>query len=303
MAQECPTPATATATVTFKRHNTAPALDGVFTIDAGGSTVKFSRGNLQYKASTDSWQFAVHQYDTIGAYNVNIASDYTGWIDLFGWATSGNPASGTHYEPWATSTDDHYGNASQPGGGAEWDSNKSDWGKHMGIGWRTLTAAEWEYLIETRATGITIAGVNDARWAHAKILTDGSVGTDGVDYNICGLIIFPDGYNQATPTGVTWDASSINTFVWNFVPACTCTTEGWEELEDAGCVFLPCAGYRSGTTVSDVGAHGYYWSSTANISTTADALKLPDWDLVYNYARHMGYSVRLVQVVENCRTC
>ena len=63
--------------------------------------VRFSRGNLQYNAALNShatadgntlqgtWRFAEHQYDIIGTANVNSSSNYNGWIDLFGWGTSG----------------------------------------------------------------------------------------------------------------------------------------------------------------------------------------------------------------------
>ena len=52
--------------------------------------VMFSKGNLQYQANPGTWRFAENQYDVIGADNGNIASDYTGWIDLFGWGTWGS---------------------------------------------------------------------------------------------------------------------------------------------------------------------------------------------------------------------
>lgn len=39
-------------------------LSGVFTINASGTTVQFSKGNLQY--INGNWQFAEHQYDYIG---------------------------------------------------------------------------------------------------------------------------------------------------------------------------------------------------------------------------------------------
>ena len=38
----------------------------------------------------------------------------------------------------------------------------------------------------------------------------------------------------------------------------TYTEEQWQKMEDAGAVFLPAAGYRTG----DDGSYGTYWSST-----------------------------------------
>lgn len=284
MADDCPTPATATATITFKRHSSAPTLDGNFTINAGGTTVKFARGNLQYQASTNTWQFAAHQYDTIGAYNVNIASDYTGWIDLFGWATNGSSTNGTHYQPWDTSTDETYGNTAAPWG---WDdlTSSEDWGANIGTGWRTLTSTEWGYLLDTRASGATVEGKSDARYTHIAITINANT--------IKGLLLFPDGYNQGTPDGVSWESEHINTHESSY--AATCTTAGWEALEDAGCVFLPYAGERSGTTVSNVGSEGFYWSATSADANDARALHMPSTTPFINNGRHMGCSVRLVQ--------
>ena len=51
--------------------------------------VRFSQGNLQYQASTGTWRFAESQSDYIGEGNANIGESYDGWIDLFGWGTSG----------------------------------------------------------------------------------------------------------------------------------------------------------------------------------------------------------------------
>ena len=51
--------------------------------------ILFSSGNLQYNPSSNSWRFAENQYDFIGDDNQNISPNYTGWLDLFGWATSG----------------------------------------------------------------------------------------------------------------------------------------------------------------------------------------------------------------------
>ena len=45
-------------------QSTSDVLSGIFTINASGTTVQFSKGNLQYV--NDNWQFAEHQYDYIG---------------------------------------------------------------------------------------------------------------------------------------------------------------------------------------------------------------------------------------------
>ena len=57
---------------------------GKFSVSSN-KQVLFSKGNLQYQADPGSWRFAENQYDVIGEGNGDIAADYTGWIDLFGW--------------------------------------------------------------------------------------------------------------------------------------------------------------------------------------------------------------------------
>ena len=64
------------------------ALPGVFSISPA-NRIAFSKGNLQYKASTGTWRFAEHQWDIVGTANAHIAADDTLWIDLFGYGASG----------------------------------------------------------------------------------------------------------------------------------------------------------------------------------------------------------------------
>ena len=49
------------------------------------SKVRFSRGNLQYQASTDTWRFAEEQWMFYGYGNEKISPDAEEWIDLFGY--------------------------------------------------------------------------------------------------------------------------------------------------------------------------------------------------------------------------
>ena len=298
-AQDCPTPDPVTATVTFKRRSNDP----VFSV-SGSTKVQFSQGNLQYTKSTGVWSFMTKQYHRAETNTVwqALGVDYANQdvVSLFGWATSGNSASGTYNLPYSTTVDRlHYGESSQSASG-EWNAAISDWGQNMTPSdyWRTLSAAEWTYLLNTRTTGVTIGGVSNASWTLARILTDGS-GTAGIDNNILGLIIFPDNYTGGTPAGVTWaninSASGFNT---------TCTTIGWEELEEAGCVFLPCSGNRRGPSLQyfdnvNGGFQGYYWTSTAVDAGQAYSLQFSsDNCAVSNGERYDGCSVRLVHVVE-----
>ena len=286
-------------------------LPGAFSVSAT-KVVYFSQGNLQYKASNDgvsnnpTWRFAAHQYDYIGNAAGNTTSSNrdksTNWIDLFGWATSGwNNGNRNAYQPYSSSTTtSDYGVAATKSADETLtgDYANGDWGVYnsasLGSGWRTLTKDEWVYLFNTRTTSGTVNSTSNARYTEAKILTNGS-GTSGLTYNICGIILFPDDFDgSASYSGVTW--GTVNgTSAWGT----KCTTAGWAALEDAGCVFLPAAGFRNGTTVSGAGLLGYYWSSTARSDTYAYNLLFGSGNVnpQYHYNRSYGHSVRLVQEI------
>ena len=268
-------------------------LPGIFSISAG-QTVQFSKGNLQYQASTDTWRFAEHQYDYVGnAAGNNTSSDrdtQSGWIDLFGWGTSGKTFAsgyGTAYQPWTTSTTNNQYGPTDGTSGLTGDYANGDWGVNMGTGWRTLTSGEWSYLFNTRTTGGTVFGTTQARYTEATINTDGT----GVN----GIILFPDGVGIASDE-VTTAGAVNNGSSW----ATKCTTAQWAALESKGCVFLPAAGYRSsGTSVTSAGSVGVYWSSTPNGSNNAYALNFMSNSVipVASGGRRYAGPVRLVQEV------
>ena len=73
-------------------------LAGVFSV-AADKQVKFSKGNLQYTQSTNTWAFAENQYEMLGTANVE-NSTLADKIDLFGWSGS------TATAQWGISTSD-----------------------------------------------------------------------------------------------------------------------------------------------------------------------------------------------------
>ena len=266
------------------------ASNAVFTVASSGRTVHFSRGNLQYRASTGTWRFAEHQYDYVGSTNSNISSSYSGWIDLFGWGTSGWNSGATAYQPWATSTtiSDYYLGGSYTNNLTGTYAN-ADWGVYNAISnggnqagmWRTLTKDEWSYLLNGR-TASTINGVANARYAKAVV--------NGVK----GLVLFPDNFTMPSgmsyPTGINSSSASYSSNTY--------TESQWSQMEDASCVFLPAAGYRYGTGVGNVGTYGYYWSSTCTYCGDLDAEAINFYDdnlSVVSTQRARGRSVRLVR--------
>ena len=240
-------------------------IGGVFTISSG-IQVYFSQGNLQYRASTQTWQFAANQYDIIGSDNQNISSSYSGWIDLFGWGTGSNPTnSSTSNSSYSTFTD--------------WGNNAISNGGNQGGLWRTLRYNEWDYLLSSRPNAASLVG---------KATVNG----------VTGLVFLPD--NWTLPSGCSFTSGTSNAFTAN-----TYTTSQWSVMESAGAVFLPAAGRRNGSSVNSVGSGGDYWCSNINsLYPLSDYyLSFSNSNLGTYWhqdgARYFGYSVRLVRVVQN----
>ena len=256
--------------------------------------VIFSPGNLQATNNTANstsgwtWSFAAHQYDFIGNANANTAVGNNivttaGTVDLFGWV--GNTSSLAAYGINNNTNFINYGNDTS-------NTLKSDWGvaaNAASLGgysnWRTLTSAEWEYIFNTRAAS-TVNSTANARYAKATVASK------------AGIILFPDSYTH--PSDVT-QPTSINTANAAFTSNSYDAT-AWGKMGAAGCIFLPAAGYRGGTSVLNAGSYGYYWSSTPYPLEAAYALRM----IIYpnnvtpagRYSRHYGLSVRLVRDAE-----
>lgn len=262
------------------------AIQAKFSV-AKDKYVYFSKGNLQFNAAQGThacadgttqpgtWRFAENQWDYVGADNKYISESYDGWIDLFGWGTSGWNSGAVAYQPYSTSTTntDYY-----PGsltGGYAW----ADWGVYNAISnggnqpglWRTLNRNEWYTLLARQNASLSsLATVN----------------------GVSGLIILPD--NWVHPEGIAYTATTSNDTTNTY------TAVQWATLEAAGAVFLPAAGCRYGTFVEDAGKAGYYWSSWYYYSNYAYCLKLSSrtLDPEYSWMRCEGTSVRLVQDVK-----
>lgn len=281
------------------------AINGVFSINAS-QKVYFSQGNLQYNAAQGThsvatggteqgtWRFAEHQWDIVGAANSNISSSYNGWIDLFGWGTSGWNSGNTYYQPYnnvKTGDPNHgYGYGPTNGSSYQFDLTGSyanaDWGVYNAISnggdqpnmWRTLTIVEWNYVLNLRNCPY--------RFAKAQIVSGGQT--------IKGLILLPDDWNTSTYTLNSINAGNAD-FASNQI-----TSSQWLTLEQSGAVFLPGAGYRDFTQVNYAGTAGYYWSASYYDVPTVQNI---DFGLTFvmtdRYYRYGGESVRLVTPYED----
>lgn len=271
-------PTQAETTDPFDANGASKALFSV----AANKQVRISRGNLQYQATTDTWRFAAKQYEVMGAANSAVSPSNEGWIDCFGWGTSGWESGANAYQPWSISVDDaDY----QPGGnwqnGLTGDYANADWGVYNAISnggnqagmWRTLTNVEWAYLFG--------GGSRASKWGRATI-----------DDRYKGLILLPDEWTA--PDGISFTPAR-NGFNSN-----TYTMEQWERLEAAGAIFLPAAGFRQYTFFNYENQYGVYWSVSpygAEYPDCALGLLFND-NMLYpsdGEGRSNAFSVRLVQ--------
>ena len=237
-----------TCATSYGTEGVEAALPGFYTINSNGEIVHFSQGNLQYQAFTSTWRFAEHQWDFVGnntygnvyendfkCNNSDIASNYFGWIDLFGWATSGNGHGAINYQPWSISSNEAnyyaYGNASyslgDQNGTADWGySAISNGGNEVGL-WHTLSADEWSYLMFSRQTP---SGIRFAR---------------GQVHDVYGMILLPDTWDSQLVT--LYDVNNAgepqNVYNINHI-----SNNTWDNImEPNGCVFLPITGWRHAT--------------------------------------------------------
>lgn len=214
-----------------------------FSVSASKQVI-FSPGNLQYTKSTNTWSFAAQQYEMIGEANIN-GNELADKIDLFGW--SGNKGAAK----WGISTSENYGDYA--GDFADWGLNIDD-----GSTWRSLTHAEWSYLLHSRTNAASLVGV-------ARINLD----KNGTTY-ANGLILLPDHWTNPDgiifKSGISSEYSDLN-LKKEYANYQTFTKEQWTKLEAAGAVFLPASGFRGEAEIKNVQELGVYWSATPNDSS------------------------------------
>lgn len=258
-------------------YPTEGAINARYSVD-DHRTVVFAQGNLQYQPATGTWRFATHQYDFEGSGNDGIAPGYAGWIDLFGWGTSGY---GGLMPYCIDDTAEHYGDTLRPL--ADIAHTFYDWGQNITVSnggkkgsWRTLTSKEWEHLLSYRKGAKTKRGL--ATLTHI----------DGYG-DIAGLVLLPDDWEL--PAGCSFQHGCDDGFGTNCY-----TDDQWTLMEQAGAVFLPAAGYRTGAHTSLAGEYGGYWTSNCYYLTTASDLYFHNLQFGLSATdRSNGQCVRLAQ--------
>ncbi|MBQ3945294.1 MAG: PEGA domain-containing protein, partial [Alphaproteobacteria bacterium] len=248
-------------TIAISQDENTPvgAINGLFSV-SGTKKVYFSKGNLQYQASTNIWRFAENQWDCIGNDNSNVSLSYKGWIDLFGCGTGDRPIA-------VSEKDNDYDSF------VDWGSNSiSNGGLDKDL-WRTLSVEEWQYVFLHRYTR---SGIR-----YAKAVVNG----------VKGMIVLPDAWiSSFYPLNETNNKEAL--FESNEIDA-----SSWGKLESVGVVFLPAAGSRSGISIYDLFSWGKYWTASRSNSNSSNYIYFGNRDLYLNEGSylHYGRSVRLVQ--------
>lgn len=290
-------------------------------ISASSTTkVLFAPGNLQYLGNangTGTWRFAEHQYDfmgdgpssgtnyqgnvTVAGYTkYNASADLDVARDLFGWGASGY---NNKYPYMTTTTTNEYYNGSLVDENANY-----DWGVyHRASGsstekitnggnysWRLLTYDEWSY-VKNRTNKVYTREWPDNYQQTEELFCDATI-TGVMTNNVKGVIIFPNSWNGDFYRNIKYGNESGCTFNSNVFNA-----DQWAMLENMGCVFLPVAHVRDGTSMTYLN-EGHYWTSTLrNIQEgRGTSLDMLSGGTVYvtTNLRRFGQSVRLIYTVE-----
>jgi hypothetical protein len=223
--------------------------------------VIFSPGNLQYIKSSQKWIFAKNQYDVIGLNNI-VNNQFNDTIDLFGWSTNN-----TDYK-WGicTASGDNF-----------YSGTFVDWGKNeinndAPNTWYTLYTSGWRYLFFSRTNAALLFGFGNVNGVDGCIILPDNWSTpSSISFTpaiTMGLIL-----NNSSGTSDKWYYSN-NSSYYNHFQHNSYTIEEWEVMENAGAIFIPAGGYRTGTSVNM--NSGNYW---ANTSGGAD-----------NYAEYMHFN-------------
>lgn len=263
----------------MRREYIQGIVQGEYTINTNGDKVAFASGNLQYRASDNSWRFAEHQYDVIRNAPGNTTTIANGrttqsdWIDLFGYGATGYNNGQSAYQPWAVDTNAYsYYNGNTVNTTADF---SYPYNLQYGTTFRMLTNTEWSYVAFSR---------NGERFAKATV--------NGIE----GLILLPDGVvsglNQVNVATTQYNVNVIS-------------ANEWGVCESKGFVFLPCGGYRGGTTVGQISGSivsGFYRSSVQSNQQRAYYFQFKTGSTnsgvsIDSYVKSDGLSVRLVEEI------
>lgn len=236
---------------------------GKFSISAT-QQIAFSSGNLQYHPLNNQWRFAESQLDYVGDANANISPTYDGWVDLFCWGTGDEPTR-------IVTNNNAYLNF------VDWGTNSI--GTDTANTWRTMSADELRYILFSRPNAAALNGI-----AHIN----------GVN----GLVLLPDDW--VAIEGLTFNSGAYGHSSRDYYAVHnTFTLEQWQQMEEAGAIFLPAVGYRQGNSIYASGSKGYYWTTSPNGGCGPITLEFSAKEIITDSSyRYSGLSIRLIKDIE-----
>ena len=207
--------------------------------------VYFAPGNLRYDIKGKKYQFASRQFDH--------PSSRSGKVEFFRWGTGIAPET------------------------ADADVAKyaefNDWGADVRPGkWRTLTAAEWRYLLTKRPNALQKQGL-------------------GTVCGHTGLVLLPDVWH--TPKSCTFTPGNKRGYQTNVY-----SEQQWKEMEQVGAVFLPAVGNLTyGEKEWGRNTYGRYWAATSGDDKSMGDAIIFSTETVSNGTdrKSNGLAVRLVR--------
>ena len=236
---------------------------GKFSISAT-QQIAFSSGNLQYHPLNNQWRFAESQIDCVGEANANISPTYDGWVDLFCWGTGDEPTR-------IVTNNNAYPNF------VDWGTNSI--GTDTANTWRTMSADELRYILFSRPNAAALNGI-----AHIN----------GVN----GLVLLPDDW--VAIEGLTFNSGAYGHSSRDYYAVHnTFTLEQWQQMEEAGAIFLPAVGYRQGNSIYASGSKGYYWTTSPNGGCGPITLEFSAKEIITDSSyRYSGLSIRLIKNIQ-----
>ena len=202
------------------------------------------------------WDGSAFQFE---ANQYSGASYATNHISHFYWSKYASAAYAPNYSDSGSGSDVFFTNAT------ETTPNQSFTVNGVTGKYRALSTKEWQYLFNTRT-------MTNGKTRYSDHTNTNGIRIEGQNY--MGVFLYPDDYNG--------DVVS--------------STMTWEQINAAGIVFLPAAGFREDSSIKYASEFGYYWSSSASGSDNAYYVRFyfnhVEPDNIAN--RYGGFSVRLI---------
>ena len=153
-----------------------------------------------------------------------------------------------------------------------------------GMTYRVPSKEDWAKMITGNRPGSTVNGTEGRRYSKVKVNLSGS----SYSGEINGLLIYPD-CGTFTTTATNFDTPAADFSEIPYAEYCSLCDD------PTGCVFLPCAGFHSGSDWSDGNAYGDFWSSS--LDTNPAGLTFHSGNVIPDAGNDMAslFPVRLIR--------